>query len=283
MADNHSLLPCHQALLAARSPYLRGIVQAAKQDQSDRNHSLRLTFSGTSYGSVTLRCLLEYLYLDRCRVPDHKLKEVLTLIKELCLSDWAEQLKPRRFKNTSTTTSITFVNNMLNLLSSDLGAETADVVFTSKLLSNERKLYGHRFILWRIPYVDTFFRSSFADCNRMIECEGRELLEIDITGLLLDGIEIKTFKLLLEHAYQGYFGSTHTVENNESDIDINDVMSLLVAVNRLGFSSLAQGYERKIALCLIQAAEEDVVLAMEFAREYNLYRLERQCCDLHRV
>eukprot|EP01039_Chlorochromonas_danica_P009869 gene9869-10915_t len=282
VADNHSLLPCHQALLAARSSYLRGFLRAAKQDQTHGNHSLHLTFSGTSYSNVTLRCLLEYLYLDRCRVPEHKLKEVLSLAKQLCLSDWAKQLKPRRF-NDKTTTSLSFVNNMLNLLSSDLAAETADVVFASKLLPNEKKLYGHRFILWRIPYFDTFFRSSFADCNRKIECEGREMLEIDISGLLLDGIEIKIFELLLQHAYQGYFGSAHMTENNEGDIDINDVMSLLVAANRLGFSSLAQGYERKIALCLTQATEEDVVLAMEFAREYNLYRLERQCCDLHRT
>lgn len=285
LAQGPVRLPCHRALLSARSSYLGGFLRAALSEEvedSFAEQTVELRFSGAHFNAVTLRCLLDYLYLDRVSAPAHKRKELVDVADELLLPGLRECVLH------SNSSAISLSSDFLRNVEAMLGEpEHADVQFIASReavcasqeggdAQNGWTMLGHRFVLSRIPYFNTFFSGSFADCNQYVEVDGRTLLRIDISGLLLDGIDLLTFCNLLRHAYRGCTkGSEH-----EEDVSVNEAMSLLVAANRLGFGSLAQSCERLISLSLRLGTEEDLSNVLAFAQQFNLFRMERQCADL---
>lgn len=63
-------------------------------------------------------------------------------------------------------------------------------------------------------------------------------------------------------------------------MDLNDVMAVLVAANRLGFTSLMQHCERLLSLHLGHYFPHNARNCLEFATAYNIPRLERQCREI---
>jgi hypothetical protein len=98
--------PCHKAVLSARSNYFRGYLKAAALDQEEER--LIATLQNNEYSdkfsinealvsssiihvnltskyanSVSMKYLLEYIYLDIVQIPVHKRNEVINLSKDL--------------------------------------------------------------------------------------------------------------------------------------------------------------------------------------------------------
>lgn len=76
--------PCHRAMLAARSKYLAGYIKAAEKAALDNNDGiLHITLPSFHANTVTVRSLLQYLYLDVIQIPSHKKKEFHNLANDL--------------------------------------------------------------------------------------------------------------------------------------------------------------------------------------------------------
>lgn len=275
-------LHCHRAVLATRCSYLQGFIRAAERADPGAK-TIELSFGGPQYNSVTMRCLVEYLYLDRTSIPSHKRKEMAEIAKEFMLPGLHRQC----YASTLDSTTSSFLADMTAMMQDQ---SRCDVVFVCKqrtLSGREEaeipwRLFGHKFVLSRIPYFEAMFSGTFADCQNYVTVESKEMLEINVSGLVEDGIELQTLSMLIKFTYWGCTVSPHNAHGEES-ISTNEVMAVLVAANRLGFSSLGQVCERLISMALRHASEEDLVNCMAFAHEFNLPRLERQCVDLLRV
>lgn len=63
-------------------------------------------------------------------------------------------------------------------------------------------------------------------------------------------------------------------------MDLNEVMAVLVAANRLGFTSLMQHCERLLSLHLGHYFPHNAQNCLEFATAYNIPRLEKQCREI---
>lgn len=105
-------------------------------------------------------------------------------------------------------------------------------------------------------------------------------VEIDISGLIEDGIDIRTFQMVLLYAYTGQFRFSY--EETDTDIDLNHIMRVLVASNRLGFTTLTMQCERILSLHLGDFFPHNAQNCLEFAIDYNIPRLERQCREILR-
>jgi hypothetical protein len=65
-------------------------------------------------------------------------------------------------------------------------------------------------------------------------------------------------------------------------VDLNAIMAVLVAANRLGFTTLMQHCERLLSLHLGDYFPHNATNCLEFATAYNIPRLERQCREILR-
>jgi predicted KAP-like P-loop ATPase len=64
------------------------------------------------------------------------------------------------------------------------------------------------------------------------------------------------------------------------EVDLNEVMAVLVAANRLGFATLVQHCERLLSMHLTDFFPQNAENCLEFAVAYNIPRLERQCREV---
>jgi len=132
-----------------------------------------------------------------------------------------------------------------------------------------------------LPYFRPYFHSGFAESSAATD--GDDEVWISIDAFSSDGIEPATIIKLVTFAYSGTHDDTypHPSSTAKSDIgkasspeeDINEVMSLLVAANRFGFSHLIQICEKK----LLGYAKDSQDIAHEltdFANYFNFPSLQ---------
>eukprot|EP01031_Cornospumella_fuschlensis_P027499 gene27499-33210_t len=273
VTESNFSLPCHRCILAARSSYLKGYMQAAQLENME-NGNLHIYLAGPQYNNITLKALLEFIYLDRLSIPAHKQREVLQISQDLMLGRLEEllfrKIIPLDAASSKSTSTSSFVVDMRRLLND---AHSADVIFTH----HHWRMFAHCAIVSRIPYFDTLLSSNFADSKKEEVVDGKLYRKVDVTGLL-DDMSLDTLALLLDFAY------TYTIQTEEGEeVDVNVAMALLVAANRLNFTPLAQLCERCITLSIRHGTEDDLLICRDFAHQYNLARLERQCMDMLRA
>lgn len=326
-------IKCHSAILAARSPYFYGYLKQARNEylkisnnqkalHEDSFESMtaivyKIYLSSNHADDMTIRSLIEYIYLDRIDIPHHKKRHLLNLAKDLCMEGLSE-----RIYNVEKVSEVNFTVEM-NAAINDINF--ADVIFTMDQfyhlkdgalppschdLQSPPVLYGHKAILSRIPYFEAIFNSEFKESSNSCfipsgneEVKDRLTLSIDISGLISDGLDIKTFKMLVQYAYIGQIAPFNLQifspscmtssldgynkiwkdphESLEKDLRIpgDDLMGLLVAANMMSFTKLAKHCERELSIHTADFPENAENL-LAFAQAYNFKRLEEQCLQL---
>mmetsp|Transcript_18907 Transcript_18907/g.26037 ORF Transcript_18907/g.26037 Transcript_18907/m.26037 type:complete len:685 (+) Transcript_18907:511-2565(+) len=272
-------LPCHKAVLAARSHYLRGFILAAEAD-SDERQPVRVPLGSASAASA--KVLLEYIYKDTAPAtsnPRQRL-QLVSLAAELLVTQLQSGLGLQTGYHSS------YVLDMTALLAC---SQHADMVFTASAslvaprLPDEKTevALAHRVVVSRIPYYAALLGGRFADSHRLEAAGDRQQrrYEVDIDGLLRDGISVESFRALLHFAYTGelVIAGSSSDESALSESQLDSVMNILVAANRLGFQLLALQCERKLSTHLGLLSRLSVEGCLQFAQAYNLGRLEKQC------
>jgi len=318
-------IKCHKFMFACRSPYLRGYLLAAQSSQDASSESLgefddsnegesgrmlQIDLTGVPHANaITISGLLDYIYLDKLNVPDHKLGVMAQFAEYLCLSHLKEMIllklhtsitestgtsysrsyeklkalktPPLSLSSTSVITS-SFSPDMRSAMTSSL---FADVSFTLLGCNIEtRVLLAHKAILTQCEYFAALFSSSFRETQSVDMSSNKDeaVLHLSLDGLQEEGISFTTFNTLVEYAYTGELKYTSTIEE-AGGIDLNEVVALLVAANRLGFSRLAVRCERELVDNLKYSSPESIRNCLVFARIYDFVRLERACLETLRL
>lgn len=320
-------IKCHSAILAARSPYFYGYLKQARDEClkiSNKDSSetmtanvLNLYLSSNHADDMTTRSLIEYMYLDRVNIPHHKKRSLLKLAKDLCMEGLSE-----RIYNVEKVSEVNFTVEM-NAAINDI--TFADVAFTMDPFYHHKDaalphsyhdlqsppvMYGHKAILSRIPYFKAIFNSEFKESSNSCfipsgteERKDRLISSINISGLISDGLDVKTFNMLVQYAYTGQIapfnlqtsspscmissigGYNKTFKDHheslEKDLRISgdDLMGLLVAANMMSFTKLVKHCERELSVHIADFPENAENL-LAFAQAYNFKRLEEQCLQL---
>lgn len=236
--------PCHRAILSARSTFLKGYINAALNSAQHDNEGphghatseevLRLTLPSTHANAVTVKSLLDYLYMDRVQVPAHKRAELANLAGDLHIDRLEQILAETQLSMDVLNRSVPscFTANMAALYNCPAHC---DIVFVvpqkrefAKMLPDESSedgiattfdasvynfvRYAHRVVVGsRLPYFEALLSGGFAESrNRVTICAPfggptSSAVQVDISGLLLEGIELVTFEMLLLYAYTGQF------------------------------------------------------------------------------
>jgi hypothetical protein len=240
--------PCHRAILSARCPFLRGFINTALRATGGTG-VLRITLPSSHANAITVRSLLDYLYLDRIQIVGHKREELRQLAEDLNLDRLLRILSKEKNPGsapTSHTIPSTFTENLTQLFNCP---ENADVVFVvprsggcaansggagQKWYGEEEDesdtgaamtvfdpagfefvLYAHRAVIGtRLPYFETLLSGGFAESrNRVKICApfgGPQsvAVQIDVSGLQMEGIELPILQMVMLYAYTGHFHST---------------------------------------------------------------------------
>ncbi len=227
---------CHRAILAARSTFLRGFIQAALREAqgTDEVYSTRIlaiTLPSDHANAVTVKSLLDYLYMDRIHIAGHKRQELALLATDLHLERLATILSADADSAPQLTRSLasTFTENLVNLSHS---AAHSDVVFVVPKDHSKQKFYGedgrdrvlrvfdpeeHEFVSYghlvvvgsRLPYFEVLLSSGFSESHNTVLIRApfsgtmSKAVQIDVSGLVLEGIELATFEMVLLYAYTG--------------------------------------------------------------------------------
>jgi len=312
---------CHRFLLACRSRYFSGYLKAASEYtdncgyEDDNRIISQIDLTGLPGASMaTIVGLIDYFYLDKLNVPAHRMNAMIELADYLCLQQLKEKiltrnstasdsnrsysrsyraftsLKPPDYDLIKTssiieTTQSIFSMNMKNALTD---SSYADVKFTVQDRSNSNtnanknnhaiELFSHKAILCQCEYFAVLFGSSFRETR---DSASSPILSLTLDGLQDEGIDISTFESLLEYAYTGELN--YEKLSSEGCLDLNQVISLLIASNRLGFSRLAVRCEREIIENLKNSSVESIQNCIVFARIYDFIRLERSCLETLRL
>jgi hypothetical protein len=235
--------PCPGAIRSARSTFLRGYINAAlrwqqssdaeSDERPDRSGTvLRIALPSAYANAVTVRSLLDYLYLDRVQVASHKREELKLLAEDLGI----ERLSLLLSGDESQLRSVpsVFTANMTQLLNSP---DHADVVFVcsksacevpsvpdhssqdaditvAKFKPSEYDfvLYAHRAVIGtRLPYFEAMLTSGFAESNRKVRVcapfNGPQSTAtlVDVGGLVEEGIDLAVLEMVLLYTYTGHF------------------------------------------------------------------------------
>lgn len=308
-----AVFPCHRVILAARSTYFAGFFRVAEKmkkqmgDQRDGNKSVsayddreQVYLSSPAATGPNIQYLLEYIYTDTLSAPTHRRRQLaelaefvgITRLVMLCRQhvSYAER---RGFGEAQEDDNSVPVSSFEEDLRSMVGnPEFADVKFRKVLLglpesyANESKmsshqeapdgvsisedpyLFAHRVLLGHMPYFRTLLSGNYGDGE--LDADG--VLILDTQGFDSDGIESVTLRKLLTYAY---CGSSDIIDEEDS----YELMSLIVAANRVGLNQLAQLCEKKLSLHLGDFPE-NIENCLEFATTYNIPRLGRQCEEL---
>jgi hypothetical protein len=251
--------------------------------------------------AANIQYLLEYIYTDTLSAPTHRRRQLAELAEfvgiarlvVLCRQhvSYAERREMTdSSEGDANVPPSSFEGDLMSMVGN---AEFADVKFRKSLLdtpasafASESKmsseleggsptqqegapyLYAHRVLLNHMPYFRTLLSGVYGDGE--IDSDG--VLVLDTQGFDSDGIEGETLKKLLTYAYCG----TPLIINVE---DSYELMSLIVAANRVGLNQLAQLCEKRLSLHLGDFPE-NIENCLEFASTYNIPRLGRQCEEL---
>jgi hypothetical protein len=255
-ATRQTSFPCHRAILSARSTFLRGYINAALRRQQSFDAEgderpdpsgtvLRIALPSAYANAVTVRSLLDYLYLDRVQVASHKREELKLLAEDLGI----ERLSLLLSGDESQLRSVpsVFTANMTQLLNSP---DHADVVFVcsksacdvpsvpavygyevgqqasphhssqdAEVTVGEFKpseydfvLYAHRAVIGtRLPYFEAMLTSGFSESNRKVRVcapfNGPQSTAtlVDVGGLVEEGIDLAVLEMVLLYTYTGHF------------------------------------------------------------------------------
>lgn len=241
-ARSGAFFPCHRAILSARSTFLRGYINAAltsSQNESQDNSTevLHITLPSAHANAVTVKSLLDYLYMDRVQVPAHKRAELAQLAGDLRIDRLEEILSEVQISMEVLSRSVPscFTVNMTALFNSPAHCDIVFVVpknrENTKMLTEEgheydtEKVfdasehdfvrYAHRVVVGsRLPYFEALLSGGFAESRNRVSISApfggptSHAVQVDISGLLLDGIELPTFEMVLLYAYTGQFHTT---------------------------------------------------------------------------
>lgn len=301
---------CHRIVLAARSRYLRSYLLAAEASTAGQSSvSIDLT-AIPGAGNITISGLLDYLYLDKVNVPKHKLVAfaelahylLLTNLRNIIVSEflaserslgqinaiktfpWFDEARNSDFAST-------FTEDMSSLVTNPLWH---DVEF---IQSSTLVLRAHKSILLQFDYFRGLFGSAFRETNPSIPSKDNEneVMTLPLDGFIEDGITPELFRKLLEFAYCGRVNLRHdssitnkvmAVEDDARMVfydDLADVMSLLIAANRLGHMKLVTVCERELILNLRDPFPDNAKNCLEFATEFGFPVLARACAETLRI
>jgi hypothetical protein len=236
---------CHKIVLAARCPYFMGYLKAANQAAShinpqqlndilkanrispievsgiEENDIEEIDLTGYACANpITITSLLDYIYLDKIQIIEHKKPQLMELAKVLCISSLSDFIEKELEMNKSKwmmddsnapVYNSTFAIDMQKIFVSGL---FSDVVFTTSqpfttyhnqyLLNNSEpitRFYAHKAVLMQLSYFDSMFSSRFKE-NATFE-DGSNLVVINLDHFAQDNISSETFYLMLMYAYTG--------------------------------------------------------------------------------
>lgn len=231
--DTQQTLPCHLALLSARCPYLKGFIRAASEQHNCDRKIVQIELPSTAANAVTLRSLMNYIYMDRAQIANHKKRELLQLAEDLHLSPLIRIMTFTKDDNTKSTSLSTFTadikkifNNQeyadlllvvspdATLIGSSASSGSVETLDTEGIVEVQglRKLsilYAHKAVVHHIPYFETLFTGNFADSSVYIDKSdgsGRKIQIVDMDGFIMDGIDTDTLLKVFSYAYTGQFG-----------------------------------------------------------------------------
>jgi alpha-tubulin suppressor-like RCC1 family protein len=287
------VFPCHQVILAARSPYFAGFLRTAVRMKtlSREEHRGGGSVQDFPKEQIVLECpaatvstiqyLLQYIYTDTLSAPAHKRKALAELAEfvgmhrlvSLCRHHGAYTDRVREDTAPPISPS-TFENDMLAMVKNDLFSDCKFLVHAMPEESEGHKqqepvlMSGHKLLLAKMPYFSSLFSGDFNDGH--VDADG--VVVYDLAGFLSDGINMDAVERLIKYAYSGA-ASVLDVQ------DSRDLMSLLIASNRVGLFQLTQLCEKKLSLHL-NDYPENIENCYAFAQVYNITRLTRQCEEL---
>ncbi|XP_077979297.1 kelch-like protein 24 [Glandiceps talaboti] len=284
VSGNHHF-PCHQAVLAAASPYLRDVLKR----QQSQPQSLITRMSFDNIPATTLGQLIEFMYCGKTDTSDIHINNLLQVAKAFELSDLTSAwLSSSKFQgsqeqpvenedengskeNRDVTISSAFTISHLSHPHTMMKAlnklrkkqEFTDVVF----LVENQKLACHRIVV--IP-LSSYFQAMFT--NNMKESQ---LHQIEINT-----IAAETMKTVIKYAYSGKISITN--ENADMLLEASSLFQILPiqnacitymqrqmdASNCLGIQAITDVFSCK-SLChtaFVYAIEnfDDVCLSEEF-------------------
>jgi hypothetical protein len=259
---------------------------------------------------------MEYFYLDKLSIPTHKQDSMIQLAEYLCLFELKDMIIAKMSSELPIIKSKMLMRSLKEVAIGHVDAKTivqssfaenlryamrsavyADVIFKTKEESEaalasfgssdiNSTLRYHKAILSQCDYFAALFSSGFSE---MQSCTSKSVLELSLAGLQDEGISISTFKTLVEYAYTGELTlqstSSDTSSSSSSDtiIDLNEVVYLLAAANRLGFQRLIVRCQRELVTNLKYSTAESIRNCLVFARIYDFIRLERACLETLRL
>lgn len=263
-------IKCHSAILAARSPYFYGYLKQVREDYSHAvttgltsdNSEASFTDSSTiqsitaiahkvhlssNYADdITVKSLIEYIYLDRINIPHHKKRYLLGLANDLCMEGLCA-----RICNLEKLSEEKFTVDM-NVAIDDI--TFADVVFTQDPFHNFKDegykhdtdihhppvLYAHKAILSRIPYFEAIFNGEYKESSEISLIPSskkgsmnRFISSIDITGFISDGLDVEIFKMLVQYAYIGQTTSFPQSYKFQNKLSPSCIMSSTIRYNMI--------------------------------------------------
>jgi hypothetical protein len=269
-ADGKSdeLLHCHMALLSARSPYLSGLCAAAVRDQRGKTDGpIRLYFGLDNIDSDTVRALLDYIYSNKLNLPSARRHTLGRLASSLQMTDLAK-LCP--IFGAFCGDQNEFERAMSGMIHD---SKYSDIVFVSNASSEEGccdgdiACYGHSYILKRLTYFQYMLSGNFKETKRFVD--GREMIEVRVDDMVMEGIGVGTFLKILTYVYAGFISSLGVN-------DITSLMDLFATSTQMGVPRIAQYAERELADRLAQDPRlvEDL---LAFASVCGADRLVKHC------
>lgn len=290
-----TVFPCHQVVLAARSPYFAGYFRVAAQAKRMQGGD----YSPNAIEQIILDCpeasssmihhLLQYIYTDTLSAPAHKRKQLAKLAEYTALHRLASLCRQHSGSYADRHVDVivppsSFESDMSAMVMNEAFSDCKFIVHVSNDIDNDTmssesqvipdqlistvKLSGHRVLFKMMPYFNSLFSGGYSDGS--LSADG--IMEYDLTGFFSDGIDISALERLIRYAYTG----AATVLDVE---DSNELMSLLLASNRVGLFQLTQLCEKRLSLHL-NDFPENAENCYYFAQMYNIPRLSRQCEEL---
>ena len=229
--------PCHRAILSARSPYLRGYINTAVREMLSHAGDeempivIHLTLPSAHANAITVKSLLDYLYLDRVQISAHKRPELARLAADLGIARLHTILTTEGHGGPTVVPSC-FTENLAQLFNSP---ENADIVFVyPSAVGGGRDLkssaadddcvqpfdethfdcviYAHRAVIGsRLPYFEALLSGGFSESHNNVIITApysgprSRATQIDVSGLELEGIDRQVLEMVLLYAYTGQF------------------------------------------------------------------------------
>jgi hypothetical protein len=295
-------IPCHRIILACRSPYLKGYLERFGCDPSPhldpeviletRNNGLIDLSELPCANSITVKALLEYVYMDKVNIAAHKRRQLSELASYLCLHRLVALLRIQGAKagDSEEAPPSTFVSDFRSAFNNPLFADVMFPVPTSLDRSDATSdaefkvlLYAHKVFLCQLEYFQGLFSCGFVEMQQVHTDQGDpSMCKVPTDGFIEEGMSKQTLLAAVLFAYTGEMNSdVHTVEldasEEEEDDEMTFTMNLLLASNRFSFHKLATACERHLVSHLRDYFPDNAINCLQFAKSFGFTRLERKC------